>query len=74
MWNNRGSRAAAVPHHIRHSEGTKTITIDQREPGGQWVSLGVYHFAPERAAVQIEAQGQGEYIVADAILFAPRAE
>ncbi|MCE5184925.1 MAG: hypothetical protein LLF76_02225 [Planctomycetaceae bacterium] len=43
-WTQLSSRANAAPVEIVHSAGTTNLVVNQKINGGQWNSLGTYHF------------------------------
>jgi len=65
--------AADVDYRIHHGGGIDTVSVDQGDHGGQWVSLGGPYWASNGLSVIIgDCTGSaGERIVADAIRFAP---
>ena len=71
-WNVRGARYAAVPYLVTHTNGQTIVQVDQNQNGGQWNSLGRFVFDGDEAWVRILANGFSSYVVADAVLFAPR--
>ncbi len=76
VYNATGSRASNVPVTITHADGSKTVTVDQRqEPTieGSYVSLGVYPFtAGEGAAkVVISNKDTDGYVIADGVRLMP---
>jgi len=58
---------------IEHAGGTTVVTIDMRQNGGEWVSLGTYPFAPGNGYVEIRNDANG-YVFADAVKFVWRGE
>ena len=70
-WNTRGSRFDAVPYTVAHAGGTDTITVDQNEQGGRWVSLGTFRFEAEGGSVTVAADGFNNHVVAEAVRFVP---
>ncbi len=60
--------ATNVPVQIHHAGGMATATYDQRNNGGQWVSLGTYTFDMEMggAVIFLNADTDG-YVLFDAI-------
>ncbi len=72
-WPASSSFSSSVSITIRHEDGTTATTINQRELGGRWNSLGVYRFsASAPARVELTA-GAGESAVADGVWFEPLA-
>jgi hypothetical protein len=73
-WNSRGSRYHAVPYVVHHADGVQTVTVDQNEQGGGWVSLGRYRFDTDGASVELKADRFPNYVVAEAVRFVPVTE
>jgi hypothetical protein len=73
-WNSRGSRYHAVPYIVHHADGSQTVTVDQNQQGGRWVSLGRYRFGADGGSVELKADGFPGYVVAEAVRFVPVAE
>lgn len=67
---NRGSSVKYVIHHLdeRNNLVTDTVTVDQRENGGQWFKLGTYRMSALTGRVTVSNDTDG-YAIADAILF-----
>lgn len=70
-WTAYANRASNAPIDIVHANGTSTVLVNQRQQGGQWVSLGTFTFGPEAAAV-VRTAGTNGYVIADAFQFARR--
>ena len=66
----RGSDVKYVVHHLDSNNNlvTETVTIDQRENGGEWFKLGTYRMSTLTGRVTVSDDADG-YVVADAILF-----
>ncbi|UIX29689.1 golvesin C-terminal-like domain-containing protein [Streptomyces sp. GQFP] len=61
------NRASNAPYVVNHADGSTVIPVDQRERGGQWVSLGSFRFTPgQPATVELSDAADG-YVVADAV-------
>ncbi|HEY9248636.1 MAG TPA: cellulase family glycosylhydrolase, partial [Rariglobus sp.] len=74
-WTANSNRASNVPFTITHSDGSTTVTQDQRVNGSQWVSLGTYPFAAGASGnVLIQTTGTSGYVIADAVRFTRVAE
>lgn len=76
IYNATGSRASNVPVTITHAEGSKTITVDQRqEPTieGSYLSLGVFPFAAGEGVgkVAISNKDTDGYVIADGVRLMP---
>jgi hypothetical protein len=55
---------------IRHAEGTKTLPLNQRETGGNWVPLGSYRFRQGReGSLTLSNAGADGTVAADAFKF-----
>ncbi|MGM0767457.1 MAG: hypothetical protein ACQEV6_05495 [Pseudomonadota bacterium] len=67
---NRGSNVTYVIHHLDERDNlvTDTVTVDQRENGGQWFKLGTYRMSALTGRVTVSNETDG-YAIADAILF-----
>lgn len=64
------NRATAVPVDIVSATGTISQAVNQRENGGQWVSLGVHSFdAGSSGSLFIRTGGTSDYVVVDAVRF-----
>lgn len=62
--------ATNVPVRIRHAEGSRRLTLDQRARAGQWVRLGTVRFERRREAfVEIRNDAADGHVVADAVAF-----
>lgn len=71
-WTTGSNRASNTPIDITYSGGTDLVQVNQRFNGGQWVSLGTYHFnAGTSGNVLISTTGTNGYVIADGIRFAP---
>jgi len=66
----RGSNVKFVIHHLdsRDNLVTETVTVDQRQSGGEWVKLGTYRMSALTGRVTVSDDADG-YVIADAILF-----
>jgi hypothetical protein len=55
---------------VRHAEGTQTLSLNQRETGGQWILLGTYSFRQGRAgSLTLSNEGADGTVAADAFKF-----
>ncbi|MFE4534695.1 xanthan lyase, partial [Streptomyces scopuliridis] len=61
------NRASDAPYVVNHADGSATVRVDQRERGGQWVSLGSYAFTAGRPATVELSDAADGYVVADAV-------
>lgn len=66
----RGSNVKYTVHHLDNSNNlvTETVTVDQRENGGEWLKLGTYRMSTLTGRVTVNDDADG-YVVADAVLF-----
>lgn len=66
----RGSNVKFVIHYLDASDNlvTETVTVDQRQSGGEWVKLGTYRMSALTGRVTVSDDADG-YVIADAILF-----
>jgi len=67
-WTYHNKRATKAPYVIRHTGGTDTVTVNQRNSslGGRWNLLGTYPFKPGSAAY-IELRRVTGVVNADAV-------
>ena len=71
-WEEGSNRSNAVPYTINHAGGSTTVTKNQKNNGGKWVSIGTYNFNEGAGNVSITATaGTSSRISADAIKFSP---
>jgi hypothetical protein len=45
-WHASNERSTNVTYTINHQAGSDNVIVDQRQNGGEWVSLGTYKFNP----------------------------
>lgn len=66
-WTQHPSRTGKAQYLIEHAQGETAATLNQKLDGGDWVSLGTYHF--DRAYPNITVKNTGGYgtLSADAI-------
>lgn len=66
----RGSNVKFIVHHLDSMNNlvTETVTVDQRENGGEWLKLGTYRMSTLTGRVTVSDDADG-WVVADAILF-----
>jgi hypothetical protein len=64
-----GAAASNVPVDIVTSSGTVTVTVDETQNSGQWVSLGSFDLSPATAAVRVRNDGTSGLVLADAVGF-----
>jgi len=69
-WTANANRAGKVPIDIISPSGTKTVTVDQTQQGGQWVLLLTTNFnAGTAGQVRLRNTGTSGYVIADAVKF-----
>ena len=68
-WTEWSSRTPLAPYVIEHSNGTSTVTVDQRANGGKWNLLGRYSF-DALVKVTLKVTGTATYC-ADALRLVP---
>jgi hypothetical protein len=69
-WTEWSNRRTSVPYDIIHSGGTRTIKVNQRQNGGQWIKLGTTWNFGSTATIRIRSLGSGT-TSADAIKIVP---
>lgn len=69
---NRASDAKFVIHHINNAGElvTETVTVNQKQNGGKWMSLGRYRMSNLTGRVTLADNANG-FVVADAVRFVP---
>ncbi|WP_417566814.1 hypothetical protein [Marinobacter sp.] len=67
---NRGSNVKYIVHHLNDQNNltTTTVTVDQRELGGEWFKLGTFRMSTLTSRVEVSNNADG-YVIADAVLF-----
>jgi len=65
-WTTLASRSPSVPYTVTHDAGSAVVSRSQLESGGQWNSLGTFHFTGS-ATVRIDARNDGKSYSADAV-------
>jgi hypothetical protein len=66
-WSVSSNRATNAPYTTQHRDGLSTVRVNQRQTGGQWVSLGSHLFdaaTPYGITLTDDADG---YVIADAV-------
>ena len=71
-WTASDNRGTNVPYTINYEGGSKTVRVCQEIAGDQWVYLGNYPFAVGAYSVVLSDDAD-EYVMADAVRFAPGA-
>jgi polysaccharide biosynthesis protein PslG len=68
-WTSGPNRASNATYVVSHSDGTKSMSVDQRSGGGAWQSLGTYRFTPGTDnGISLSDKADG-VVVADGIRF-----
>jgi RHS repeat-associated protein len=66
-WVASSANAGAADYVVTHASGTSTVTVNQKQNGGQWVKLGTYSFTPS-AGHKVELLGSHDgRVIADSI-------
>ena len=68
-----GNRATNVPVIVRHADGEKRVTVDQKKQppvDGVFVSLGTFSFG-DMGVVEIHTDDANGHVIADAVWFKP---
>jgi hypothetical protein len=72
-WTTHANRATNVPIDIMRSNGTiTTVTVNQQQNNGVWVSLGTHALSPSNAYVTIRTTNTNGYVIADGVRFTPQ--
>ncbi len=66
-WTSHENRPSLAPVEIHHTDGVKTLTVNQQADGGQWKYLGTYDFEPG-SHLKLFASAPG-FTIADAARF-----
>lgn len=70
-WSALSNRTSSAIYTITHANGISQVTVNQRENGGQFVSLGTY-VSP--TLVQLTNEGIDGFVVADSVQATPLSE
>jgi hypothetical protein len=69
---NHSGHSQSVPYTIRHAQGTSTVTVNQQQSGGDFISLGTFVFDPSLSGqVVINGSAAGS-VMADAVMLRRR--
>jgi hypothetical protein len=69
-WTADPNRATNAMYEIVHAGGTNTVSVNQRNNGGIWYSLGVFTFnAGTSGNVTLRNTAANGYVIADAVRF-----
>ena len=68
-WVSHPNRSLRAAYDIHHASGSSTVEVNQQLSGGQWNTLGVYTFAIGSAGYVEVSDRNGQYVVADAVMF-----
>jgi hypothetical protein len=59
-----------VPVDIVNASGISTVTVNQQDQNGEWVSIGIYRFnGGAQEGVLIRTDHTNGYVVVDAVKF-----
>ena len=72
-WTEYPSRRTSVPYDINHLGGTDTVSVNQRQGGGQWNQLGNTWNFGSTATITLRSLGDGS-TSADAIMLVPTGQ
>lgn len=64
-WTANPNRASNAPYTLQHANGRATFSLDQRQNGGQWVTLGTFPLNAQ-STLTLTDQANG-YVIADAV-------
>jgi polysaccharide biosynthesis protein PslG len=68
-WTSGPNRASNATYVVKSGEGSKSVSVNQRDGGGAWQSLGTFRFAPgSDNGVSLSDKADG-VVVADAVRF-----
>ncbi len=62
-------RASNATYVVTHDGVPTTVTIDQRNNGGTWVSLGSFALTNGVAKVELQTTGADNFVIADSVRF-----
>jgi len=70
-WTTGGNRATAAPYIVLHDGGSTTVTADQTQNNGVWMSLGTYSFSTGMSQKVLLScwTSSGDFVIADGIKF-----
>lgn len=69
-WTEHANRASNLPVDIAHADGSTTVSVNQRNNGGTWYSLGNYNLASGTAnSVTLRTDDTDGYVIADSVRF-----
>jgi Tfp pilus tip-associated adhesin PilY1 len=74
IWYPNNQRSTSVTYTVNHTGGSTDVTVNQRETGGSWVSLGSYTFnagTGGNVTLTHTRNGTTETACADAVRFVP---
>lgn len=73
-WTTGTNRATSAPYIVTHAGGNTTVTVNQTQNNGVWVSLGTYTFnSGNSTRVMLSCwTSSGQYVIADAIRLVPQ--
>ncbi|MEO0447188.1 MAG: N-acetylmuramoyl-L-alanine amidase, partial [Verrucomicrobiota bacterium] len=73
-WTSGTNRSTEAPYLVYHQGGKSTISMNQQQRGGEWVSLGTFTFrAGPASRVALSCwTSKGDAVIADAVRFVKR--
>lgn len=66
-WTAGSNRASNASYDVLTASGIKTVTVDQRTRGGQWVSLGFFDLNALGTTIKLRNDGANGFVIADAV-------
>lgn len=70
-WTAHSNRASNAKYTLNHANGSDTITVNQKQNGGQWQLLGSYTLnAGSNHSISLSDDADG-YVIADAVTLLP---
>lgn len=75
-WTDGANRASSAAYFVDHNGGSTVVTVNQRQSGGQWNSLGTFSFGganPKNHTIRLSCwTTSGDFVIADAVRLVPR--
>ena len=65
-WTSGSNRASDAPYTVNYAGRSRTVDVNQRVNGGEWVSLGVFYFTEGMSSIILSDDADG-VVIADAI-------
>lgn len=70
-WTSTSSRISDAQYTVNHASGSTTVTVDQRQNGGQWNLLGTFTVDANSSVVLSDISSGSGYVIADSIKLSP---